>query len=179
MPKLIKRDAVIDDAWTVVPAGATLAGLPDGPVIVPLALFRAEREALVQRGNVGVWLAPADEPGELRGDLGRLSVVAVDFPKFGDGRGFSTARLLRDRYGYTGELRAIGDVFRDQLFYMAECGFDAFAVRADLDPAQEIAGLATYERTYARSTRTPRPWFRQRAEHVAAAAPGDVWFPCA
>jgi len=179
MPKLIKHDAVIDDAWALVPAGASLAHVPDGKVIVPLALWRAERDTLAHRGDVGVWLAPTDEPAELRGDVDRLPVIAVQFPTFGDGRGFSTARLLRDRYGFTGELRAIGDVFRDQLFYMAECGFDAFEVRSDLDPERELAGLATFRRTYARSTRTPQPWFRERDELVAAAKPGDVWFPCA
>lgn len=180
MPKLIKRDVVVDDPWVLLPAAATLADVPPHvPVIVPLALWRAERNALVQRDAVGVWLSPTDEPGELRGDLGRLEVIAVEFPKFGDGRGFSTARLLRERYGFAGELRAFGDVFRDQLFFMAECGFDAFTVRSDLDPQKEIAGLETFPRTYSRSTRRPRPWFRERPEHVAAAQPGDVWFPCA
>jgi uncharacterized protein (DUF934 family) len=161
MPKLIKRDQVVDDDWAVLAAGATARDAAlQRRVIVPFALWRAERDDLHERGDVGVWLAPNDDPALLAGDVAHLPVIAVDFPKFGDGRGFSTARLLRDRYRYKGELRAIGDVFRDQLFFMAECGFDAFTVRSDLDPVQEIAGLAALTRTYAPSARHARPWFR-------------------
>ena len=164
MPKLIKHDRVIDDDWPLLPAGATLLDVAAaGRVIVPFALWDGERDALRTRGDVGVWLSPTDDPALLAGDVAHLPVIAVEFPKFGDGRGFSTARLLRDRYRFHGELRAFGDVFRDQLFFMAECGFDAFTVRSDLDPAQEIAGLAVFTRTYAASVRHPRPWFRTRA----------------
>lgn len=162
MPKLIKHEAVIDDDWSVAPADATLESLPQGRVIVPLALWSNARDALRARGDVGVWLGPADDPAVLANDAGELPVIAVDFPKFGDGRGFSTARLLRDRYGYRGELRAIGDVFRDQMFFMREVGFDAFSVRADLDPEKELAGFRIFDRVYAHSVRTPRPWFRER-----------------
>ena len=94
-----------------MPAGA--------PVIVPLALWQAERAALLARGDVGVWLAPADDPAVLADDVAALPLIAVDFPKFTDGRGYSIARLLRERYGFAGELRAIGDVLRDQLFALA------------------------------------------------------------
>ena len=164
MPKLIKRDRVVEDDWVVLPATATLVDVAlHDRVIVPFMLWSSERDALRARGDVGVWLTPTDEPGLLADDLQHLPVIAVDFPKFGDGRGFSTARLLRDRYGFEGELRAIGDVFRDQLFFMVECGFDAFAVRQDLDPEKELAGLAVFNRTYAHSVRTARPWFRERA----------------
>ena len=179
MPKLIKHDAVIHDAWATLAADATLGDLPSGPVIVPLALWRRARDVLAFRGDVGVWLAPTDDPAALAGDAADLPVIAVQFPKFGDGRGFSTGRLLRERYGFTGELRAVGDVFRDQLFHLAECGFDAFAVRPDLDPEREIVGLDTFDRTYARSVRASRPWFRDAADIAPAAKPGDVWFPCA
>ncbi len=163
MPKLIKGDAVVRDEWIVLSEGAQprdAAALVN--VIVPLPLWQAGGLALRARNDVGVWLAPADDPAVLADDVGRLPVIAVQFPKFGDGRGFSTARLLRDRHGFKGELRAFGDVFRDQLFFMAECGFDAFMVRSDLDPHQEIAGLHVFGRTYTYSTRTPRPWFRER-----------------
>lgn len=163
MPQLIRHDVVVEDDWIVVAADASLADLPpDARVIVPVALWQKERRALLRRGDVGVWLAATDEPDSVAADLAHLPVIAVDFPKFGDGRGFSIARLLRDRHGYIGELRAIGDVFRDQLFFMRECGFDAFAVRPDLDAQKELAGLHAFDRTYAHSARTPRPWFRER-----------------
>src|SRR5687768_6259847 len=119
MPKLIKNQAVVDDSWTVLRDATSLADIPaNGAVVVPLGLWLAHRDALLARGDVGVWLAPKDDPADLVPDLPALSVVAVDFPKFGDGRGYSIARLLRDRYGYRAELRAIGDVLRDQLYAM-------------------------------------------------------------
>jgi len=167
MPKLIKHDAVIDDGWSTLAEGATLADIPAaGPVLVPLALWKAERDALIARGDVGVVLQPTDEPADLAADVAHLHVIAIAFPKFGDGRGFSSARLLRDRYGYTGELRAIGDVFRDQFFFMRECGFDALAVRSDRDAEAELAGLRMFDRTYAHSVRHARPWFRERTGHA-------------
>ena len=141
MPQLIKDRALAADRFALVREATSLAEVRAVPAIVPLALWRAERAALLARGDVGVWLAPTDDPGTVAEDLAALAVVAVDFPKFTDGRGYSIARLLRDRYGYTGELRAIGDVLRDQLFALAECGFDAFALRADRDAAAALASL--------------------------------------
>jgi uncharacterized protein (DUF934 family) len=163
MPKLIKDRAVVDDSWTLLRDAVSLADLPaTGPVIVPLALWVAHRDALRTRGEVGVWLAPTDKPDVLADDLPALPLVAIDFPKFGDGRGYSIARLLRDRYGYRAELRAIGDVLRDQLYAMAECGFDAFSVRADRDPTDALAGLRDFTGLYTSTTRQPQPWFRRR-----------------
>ena len=131
-------------------------------MIVPLALWLAHRDALRARGDVGVWLAPSDDPAALAADLVRLPVIAVDFPQFTDGRGYSIARLLRDRYRFAGELRAIGDVLRDQLFALAECGFDAFAVRDDRDAAAALSGFDDFTGVYATTSRTPQPWFRRR-----------------
>ena len=133
MPQLIKDRALADDRYVLVREAATLADVPASPAIVPLALWRAERGALLARGDVGVLLGPTDDPAAVAEDAAALPVIAVDFPKFTDGRGYSIARLLRDRYGYTGELRAVGDVLRDQLFALSQCGFDAFALRADRD----------------------------------------------
>lgn len=172
MPRLIKHDSVVDDDWERLPREATLPDVADGrKLIVPLALWQAQRDTLRARGDIGVWLAPADDPAALAADVAALPLIAIDFPGFGDGRGYSTARLLRERHGYTGELRAIGDIFRDQLFYLRECGFDAFATRSDLDPAQELAGFEAYERTYAASHRTATPWFRTRLEDQGAGQP--------
>ena len=163
MPPLIKNRTVIDDGWTLVREADSLAAVPDGvPVIVPLALWLARRAALHARGDVGVWLGPTDDPGLLVPDIATLPLIAVDFPKFSDGRGFSIARLLRDRYGFRGELRAIGDVLRDQLFALAECGFDAFALREDKDPVEALASLNDFATVYAPTSRTPQPWFRRR-----------------
>jgi uncharacterized protein (DUF934 family) len=175
MPKLIKGRTIVDDPWSIVDATASFAEIPaDVPVLVPLALWTAHRPALQVRGGVGVWLAPADDPAALATDLAVLPVIAVEFPSFADGRGYSTARLLRERHGYTGELRAIGDVLRDQLFALAECGFDAFALRADRDAASALRGFDDFcAGVYAPTARTPRPWFRRRngTAHAASALP--------
>lgn len=164
MPLLIKERAIVDDAWTLLRDAATLADVPDTvPVIVPLVLWRLEREALVARGNVGVWLKPADDPDLLAVDAGTLPLIAIDFPKFVDGRGYSTARLLRDQHDFRGELRAIGDVLRDQLYYLRQCGFDAFAMKSDRDIAQALASLDDFSDTYQSTALQPSPLFRRRA----------------
>ena len=170
MSQLIKDGALAVDRWTLLPDAYSLTDLPDGvPVIVPLTLWDAERRALLARGEVGVLLAPDDDPEAIAGDVGMLPVIAIDFPQFTDGRGYSTARLLRERHRYQGELRAVGDVLRDQLYALAECGFDAFAIRADRSAADALEGLRDFTGLYAATARNPQPWFRRRAAAQAAA----------
>ena len=144
---------------------------PSGPVIVPLALWRDRRAALLARGEVGVWLAPNDDPEALVADVVVLPLIAVDFPKFTDGRGYSIARLLRDRHGFRGELRAIGDVLRDQLFLSPNAASMPSHVRADRDPTEALASLGDFAGAYQLRTtsRTPQPWFRRRAEASCSA----------
>ena len=176
MPQLIKNGAVVADRFTLLRDAASLADVPVGtPAIVPLALWQSERDALLQaRADIGVWLSPADDPAVLQDDVASLPVIAVDFPSFTDGRGYSIARLLRDRHGFRGELRAVGDVLRDQLYALAECGFDAFAVRGDRSAEDALAGLADFAGVYAATSRTPEPWFRRRAPGAAAASEIDT-----
>jgi phosphoadenosine phosphosulfate reductase len=163
MPQLIKGRAIAVDRYALLREAAALADVPAGAAIVPLTLWRNERDALLRRGEVGVWLGPGDDPAAIANDVAALPVIAVDFPKFTDGRGLSIGRLLRDRYGFEGELRAVGDVLRDQLFALAECGFDAFALRADRDGADALASLDDFESVYTSTARTPRPWFQRRS----------------
>jgi uncharacterized protein (DUF934 family) len=163
MPQLIKDRAIVDDRWTLLRDVEQFATVPaDAPVIVPLALWIGERDPLSARGNVGVWLAPSDDPATLADDVGQLPLIAVDFPKFTDGRGYSTARLLREKYGYAGELRAIGDILRDQLYYLHACGFNAFAVRADRDLADALRGFGDFSDNYQSTVGRPMPLFRRR-----------------
>jgi uncharacterized protein (DUF934 family) len=165
MPQLIKDGAIVEDHWTLVREAS--GALPSGPVIVPLGRWVAEREALLSRGEVGVWLAPDADPAVLGTDIGQLAVIAVDFPQFTDGRGYSTGRLLREQYGFGGELRAIGDVLRDQLFYLRQCGFNAFAVRADRSLSDALRGLADFSDNYQATATRPVPLFRRRATPAA------------
>ncbi len=170
MTQIIKNRAIVEDSWSVVRAAedGTLphaAALPAGKVIVPLALWQSQRDALVasrSRDELGVWLAPESEPADLVADFGQLALIAVDFPVFRDGRGYSTARLLRERYGYQGELRAIGDVLRDQLRFYERCGFDAYALRADKDIEDALKAFTEFTVQYQGAFDEPAPLFRRR-----------------
>ena len=142
---------------------------PDGDLIVPLALWVSERDALLLRpGRIGVWLDTDAEPEVIAQDLARIALIAIRFSKFADGRGYSLARLLRERYAYRGELRAIGDVLRDQLYYLSRCGFDAFALRADQNVEQAVAALDDFSETYQASVERPDPLFRRRLQSAGA-----------
>jgi uncharacterized protein (DUF934 family) len=96
-------------------------------------------------------LEPGDDPARIAGELARAGRVEVNFPKFGDGRGFSIAKLLRTRYGYKGELRAVGHITRDHLYYMERVGFDAFELREGEDPEQALAAFGTFSVSYQRA----------------------------
>ena len=153
--------AIVDDAYMVVRGDDPIDVTEGVPVIVPLAVWQANRDALRARGNVGVWLAPDDDPLALADDVASLPVIAVDFPSFTDGRGYSSGRLLRQRLGYEGELRAIGDIQRDQLYYLSQVGFDAFAVGEDRDIEVALEGLRDFSDGY-QSTQARTPWFLRR-----------------
>ncbi len=107
-------------------------------------------------------LEAGDDPASLVDMLDGLTTIAVRFPAFGDGRGYSIGRLLRERYGYRGELRAIGAVARDHLYFMAQCGFDAFELRAGEDPKEALAALDDFSDGYQATVARPQPLFRRR-----------------
>jgi uncharacterized protein (DUF934 family) len=110
-----------------------------------------------------VWLRAEDEPADLGEAAQSLALVAVHFPKFGDGRGFSTGALLRTRYGYRGELRAFGDIGRDHLFALKRCGFDAFRLPEHRDPEDALKAFNDFSLRYQGSVDDPVPLFRKRA----------------
>ena len=165
MQRLIKNGAVVNDSWHVLDKDATLDGLPNSDsIIVPLALWLEHSHALKARdGGLGVWLDSDEEVESIAGDLDQFQVIALNFPVFSDGRNYSNARLLRDRYQYQGEVRAIGDVLRDQLFFMQRCGFDAFALRADRNAEEALESLKDFSNCYQSATDQPLPLFRRRA----------------
>ncbi len=166
---LVKDGAPIVDPYVKVEDDAAL---PDGPVLVSAARLAAEGEA-VFAGNRPVGVAwPNDrDVAELAPHLPRLSLVALAFPKFRDGRAYSQARLLRERLGFTGELRATGDVLFDQLLMMTRAGFTAFEVKKAADAAAFGGALASYSIFYqpAADGRTT-----VREARAAAAAPAPV-----
>jgi uncharacterized protein (DUF934 family) len=161
MAKLIRNRRVAEDNWQLLKAGEPLP--PNGDVIVPLALWSERKEALAARhGRTGVWLDSGEDPEALAGDLGRLPIVALNFRSFGDGRSFSSARLLRERHGYHGELRAIGQVIRDWLLFMERCGIDSFLLREDEDVDNALEAFNELSDAYQASAVEPLPLFRRR-----------------
>lgn len=132
-----------------------------GPVTVSWSRWRAEREALAARGKVGVRLPNDIEPGEAAPLLDGAALVTIDFPNFKDGRGYSLARLLRERHGYVGELRAVGDVLRDQLRAMRRCGFDAFEMKPGKDPHDGLAAFTEFDESYQPAADEALPLWRR------------------
>lgn len=167
MPRIIKNGQIVDDPWQILrfdgEQTAESIALPDTPALLPLAVWLARRDEILSRNSqTGVWLDSSEGPEAIAGDLEHFAVIGVNFPKFTDGRGYSSARLLRDRYSYRGEIRAIGDVLQDQLFYMKRCGIDAYALREDKDIAAALASLRDFSETYQAAVDQPQPLFRRR-----------------
>lgn len=164
---LIKHGAVVDDPWRTVADGEPL---PDeGPVIVSATRWQAERDALQRRQSpVGVCLRADELASTLGADAAHLALIAIEFPSFRDGRAYSTARLLRERYAFKGELRAVGDVLRDQLLFMHRCGFDAFAVESDNAVQQWTAALGEISVVYQTAADREVPATRLRQMRRAA-----------
>ncbi|MBK7542212.1 MAG: DUF934 domain-containing protein [Candidatus Competibacteraceae bacterium] len=159
MRSVIKGRRIVEDRWQSI---ADDAELPAGAVIVALARWRRERAALLARDEpVGVRLPNTADVTELAEDLPKLAVVALEFPKFSDGRAYSQARLLRERFGYRGEIRAVGDVLRDQLFFMARSGFDAFELREDRSLEEALAAFGDFSESYQPAADQPQPLYRR------------------
>jgi uncharacterized protein (DUF934 family) len=132
---LLKDGKVVDDPFVYVVGDDALPA--DGAVIVDLARFQSDRDSLLKRGSLlGVRLTSDRCPSEIADDLGALDLVALEFPAFTDGRAYSSARILRERFGFRGEVRAVGDVGLEQLHFMQRAGFDAFEMSSE-DPERD------------------------------------------
>lgn len=163
MPKLVKDGAIVTNDWTLIKEAEGFI-VPEGPMIVPLSIWQAQEAQLKERADVGVWLNSDETPEQLADVVDALPLIALNFPVFKDGRPFSTARLLRERYGFAGELRAVGHIIRDQLCYMRRCGFNAFDFGAqDIDLEQAVQSLNDFTEYYQASVNEPLPLFRRRA----------------
>ena len=126
---LLKDGKVAADSWAPLSEGTEM---PQGDVIVTLEQWQAGRERLRgHNGRLGLRLKSDQSPAQLADDLQHFALIALEFPRFGDGRAYSYARLLRERYAFKGELRAVGNVLRDQLLFMLRCGFDAFEIAGE------------------------------------------------
>lgn len=162
---IIKNKTVVADDWCILRLNEQDApdrvSVPAGKIIVPLKVWQAQRDTLKARAWLGVWLDSSERAEDLQADIAKFQVIAVDFPRFADGRGYSIAYHLRNRLNYVGELRAIGEVLRDQMFYLQRVGFDAFVPRADKDIHDVLKGLSDFSETYQASVDQKVPLFRR------------------
>ncbi len=169
MPTLIKGKEVVADDWQVIAKDSNLdiTVLRDNTKrLLPLQLWLSLREHIVADQDLlactGVWLDSDEAPDALAEDCALLPIIAINFPVFADGRGYSYARVLRHQYDYNGELRAIGDVLIDQMHFYRRVGFDAYAVRDDIDPARALEGLDDFSISYQAAEDQTAPLFRRR-----------------
>ncbi|GAB1266194.1 DUF934 domain-containing protein [Aurantivibrio infirmus] len=173
MPKLIKDASIVEDEWQFIEfeADKQQNTLPAGKIILPLDIYLAQADqASSRQQEIGVWINGDEDLNKLTSHLSTIPLIAVRFPGFMDGRSFSTGRLLRDRYQFGGELRAIGSFIRDQLCYLNRCGFNAFSFALSPDAEKEEANLESalnslndFQEYYQASSNQPLPLFRRRA----------------
>ena len=161
--RVIKSGKVLEDSWHRLAVLEQDQPLDAGDWIIPLRYWRCNREQLLRhKGRVAVCLNGDDNLEDVSDSLGQLELIALEFPKFTDGRSYSHARLLRDRFGYRGEIRAVGDVLRDQLFFMQRCGIDSFQVREDKDAEDALEGLSDFTVKYQTSADNALPVYKHR-----------------
>lgn len=165
MRKLISEGTIVNDEWQLIDAEVESSDeLPEGKIIVPLPLWLSHKSQLRDRlPHLGVWLNGDEDTAQLRQDVEELPIIAVNFPAFTDGRGFSAGRLLRERHGFSGELRAVGNFLRDQLCYLRRCGFSAFSLGEKYDAEAALASLHDFSEYYQSAVDQPLPLFRRRA----------------
>jgi len=170
MGRIIRDRRIVEDDWTWVADDAALPS--SGKVIVSHARWQADKAALAARRDIGVSIPGTLDVGELKDDLAALALIALQFgfiqpkPEGGrtfDGRAYSQARLLRERYGFKGEIRATGDVFRDAMFYMARCGVNAFELKPGKDLADALKAFGDFSLGYQGAADDPTPIFRRRS----------------
>ena len=161
---LVKNGTAVHDDWILVREWSEETPLPAGDCILPLAAWRQLRHTQsAETSQHAVWLAPDADPAELVDELARLPLIAIDFPQFIDGRGYSIARLLRERYNYQGELRAIGDIGQDQAHYLTQVGFDALMPADSSKISGIVQGITDFSDGYQASCLRQEPYFRRRA----------------
>ena len=161
MPQVVKDNQVVEDNWLTVAEDAE--SLPQGDILLTYAQWQNFSDQLsAHEGNIGVIIDGNAEIEEIIQPLLSLPLIAINFPKFVDGRGFSSARLLRERYNYHGEIRAVGGFIRDQLYLLNRCGFNAFKFDDASDLNESVKSLEDFSETYQVSADQKDPLFRRR-----------------
>ncbi len=160
MQNLINDKSILDDTWAFISNAEE--PLPLGNVIIPAPYWLANKESLLARTDVGVWFDSAAELNEYLPLINELPLIAINFTAFANGRGYSLARLIKERTDFKGELRAIGDVLLDQLFYMKRCGFDTYQLKTGLDAKKALNFFTTFSDPYQLANDLPSPLFRRK-----------------
>jgi uncharacterized protein (DUF934 family) len=158
-----KDDQVVEDNWQMpdVSEGSLIA--EDVDAIISLDYWLANKTRLEgHRGRLGLCISGDVQLEDIVDELRRFPLIALEFPAFKDGRCYSLARLLRERYQYQGELRAVGDILRDQLYYLRRCGVDSFLVREDKDIEDALQGLYDFTVTYQTAADGAVPVYKNR-----------------
>ena len=159
--KIIKNHHVTHDNYEIVKAEAYNADSINRHCIVPLPLWNQWIESgSLKNSPAGLWLDSHEAPEDIAANIDQAQVIAINFPVFTDGRGYSLARLLRERYQFKGELRAIGDIHRDQLFFLSRCGFDSFSLVNTKTQETAIESLSDFSVAYQNAVDTQTPVIR-------------------
>ena len=166
MQKLIKDGKLTNDRWILVKEASNegiLSALPFKSIMVPLRFWKLYQSELEEyTGEVTIWLDSNERLADIPGNINQFPLIALNFPIFSDGRSYTNARELRESYGYEGEIRAIGDVLRDQIYYMHRCGFNAFSLRFDQDTEACLSAFNDFTTGYQASIDQHQPLFRRR-----------------
>jgi uncharacterized protein (DUF934 family) len=161
MPLVLKDNCVVEDSWILIDADSQ--SLPDGNLLLSYAQWQHLPEQIeAHKGNIGVIIEGDSDIENIIEPLLKLPLIAINFPKFADGRGFSLATLLRERYQYDGEVRAVGGFIRDQLYFLSRCGFNAFMFSDNTDLSEAAESLKDFSETYQVSADQKQPLYRRR-----------------
>jgi uncharacterized protein (DUF934 family) len=161
---LIKDGALAEDTWRTLTDDDPLTG--DEPIIVSYDRWQAERDRLSRHnGPLGIRLNSDQPPSLIENDIGRFELIALNFPTMGDGRAYSYARILRERMKFGGELRAVGDITKDLLFFLHRCGFNSFDMPKGRDPQDALGALHSFSVVYAQSADDQTPAYRRRGQN--------------
>ncbi|WP_283786513.1 DUF934 domain-containing protein [Bermanella sp. WJH001] len=161
MQNLINQNSTLENNWQIVVDQAS--ELPQGNILVEASYWLENQSELSKRPNVGIYLNGDADLESLKDVLDSFEVIALNFPAFADGRGYSLARLLKERYHYKGEVRAIGDVLIDQLYFMKRCGFDTYLLKDGLEAEKALQYFSTFSDPYQLAYDVQTPLFRRKA----------------
>ncbi|MFT5592663.1 MAG: hypothetical protein ACI8SR_001025 [Oceanicoccus sp.] len=161
MQNLINQTTTLENTWEIV--SDYESDLPQGSILVESNYWLDNKAALQARGDVAIYLNGDADLESLKDELVNFDLIAVNFPAFADGRGYSLARLLKERYNFQGEIRAIGDVLLDQLYFMKRCGFDTYLLKDGLKAEKALQYFASFSDPYQLAYDVQTPLFRRKA----------------